>query len=173
MSSFPKTPNKRITGNLQITVRPPGVSLSVEEKEQIGLLKMPAGFSVQDTMKQTLDKRIKSCHDSIQEIQNKNKTCESCKGLSVQHESSVYDILGAVHKVGNMKEDKIGLVLGQNLEGDITLDLIYSDKLCAIIVYEDSFSVGMYSKDNLVREELFAPIKVCFKFLMFLMDTES
>jgi hypothetical protein len=31
----------------------------------------------------------------------------------------------------------------------------------------------MYSKDNLVREELSAPITDCYKFLMFLMDTES
>lgn len=173
MSSFPKTPNKRITGNLQLTVRPPGVSLSVEEKEQIGSFGLPPGFSMQETMKQTLDKRIKSCYDRIQEIQEKKKTCASCKGLSSFHEYACYDILGAISSVGSMKEDKIGLVFGQNLEGDITLDLIYSHKMCAIIVYEDSFSIGMYSNDALVREELKVPITDWYKFLMFLMSTEN
>lgn len=173
MSSFPKTPNKKVTGNLQITVRPPGVSLSAEEKEHIGSFNVPAGFSLQQTMKEILYNRIKSCYDGIQEIQDKKKICESCKGLSVAHESSCYDILGAIHKVGSMKEDKIGLVFGQNLDGNITFDLIYSHKMCLIVVYEDSFSVGMYSNDTLVKEELNVPITDWYKFLMFLMDTES
>jgi hypothetical protein len=173
MPSFPKTPNKKITGSLKLTVRSPDTKGDLEDSSSMLSPSMPNGFSVKQTMKEVLDGRIKYCIDSIQEINEKSLKCTSCKRLSVDHESSCYDILGAISNVGSLKEDKIGLVFGQNSEGDITLDLVYSTKLCKIIVHENSFSVGFYNNDSLVREEINVPITDWYKFLIFLIDTEN
>lgn len=171
MSSFPQTPNKKITGSLKLTVRAPETQGKLYDDTSLSPY-VPNGFSIKKSMKDVLDSRIKHCIQSIEDINEKSEKCSSCSKLSVDHQSSCYDILGAISSVGSLKEDNIGLVFGQNLDGDVTLDLVYSNKLCKIIVHENSFSVGLYSNDSLIREEINVPITDWYKFLIFLMDTE-
>jgi hypothetical protein len=169
---FPKRPNNKVSGNLKITVRPPGVSLETEKKEQVVSFKPPLGFSMETSMGNAVKKAAEIARESLKQILAKQSKCPACPQVSYISYNTAFLLLERLEVMASFKEDKFHLILGQQEDAKITLGILYSDKQCSIIINGLTFSYGLYDKDELTKEVIDVGVEDCNNIILFLLGME-
>lgn len=168
--SFPKSPTKKVTGKLSLTVRPAkqefiiesGSGLDTGEGTDDDALKFkgPRGYKVFSSLEEVLDKQFSVANDRLEEMLVKAGNCGSCDKelvkLAAENSQALFGRLRAALDSASLGQvSRISVVVGQETNSCVTASITLNNKEVSFIIEpvkdrESCYSVGVYKNDSLV-----------------------